>query len=141
MEIAKPIGCKAHHAGEDHCHDSPEIAVWKNEEKKTDVSLGAHLINDAWLDLYEQAVVITNDTDQEEAIKLARTDYSDAGGRIAKTIGVITPTTWGREPAGSLTELASWSKAIRSSHLENAQLPDTIPTSNAKTLYRPPLWR
>ena len=138
MYLFNPIPCKNKENGEGHCHDSEKILVWKNEEKQTDVSLAAHLVNDAWLDLYDQAIIISNDTDLEEAIKIALTDHSP--GKPPKRVGVISPTTWpGRSPAGTLVNIASWSKEIKESHLSNSQLPDSINTGTG-ALYRPPEW-
>lgn len=139
LHLYKPIPCKNHHEGDAHCHASETITVWKNEEKQTDVSLASHLINDAWLDLYDQAIIISNDTDLEEAIKIARQDYSPR--KPQKQVGVITPTTWPeRSPAGTLVNVASWSKEIKESHLKNSQLPDII-NIGGKTLYRPAEWK
>ena len=33
------------------------------EEKGSDVNLAAYLLNDAWMNLFEAAVVVSNDTD------------------------------------------------------------------------------
>ena len=40
------------------------------EEKGSDVNLAAHLLNDAWKDLFEAAVVISNDTDLVVPIRM-----------------------------------------------------------------------
>ncbi|MEJ1296736.1 MAG: NYN domain-containing protein [Candidatus Sedimenticola sp. (ex Thyasira tokunagai)] len=138
MHLYSPIPCKHHDNGNEHCHGDEKIAVWKNEEKQTDVSLAVHLINDAWLDLYDQAIIISNDTDLEEAIKIARVDHSP--GKPPKYVGIITPTAWPRrKPAGTLVSAASWLKEVKESHLRDSQLPDTIPCGNG-VLYRPPEW-
>ena len=59
------------------------VEVIKTEEKGSDVNLAVHLLNDAWLDAYECAVVVSNDSDLAEAMRLAR-------GR-GKVIGFIPP--------------------------------------------------
>ena len=40
------------------------------EEKGSDVNMAAHLLNDAWQDLFESAVVISNDTDLVVPIRM-----------------------------------------------------------------------
>ena len=40
------------------------------EEKGSDVSLAAHLLNDAWKGLYDAAAVISNDTDLVTPIQM-----------------------------------------------------------------------
>ena len=42
------------------------VEVIKTEEKGSDVNLAVHLLNDAWLDRYECAVVVSNDSDLAE---------------------------------------------------------------------------
>jgi len=59
--------------------------VIKTEEKGSDVNLALHLLNDAWLNLYDCAVVVSNDSDLAEALKLVKTQHN-------KTIGLITPS-------------------------------------------------
>ena len=65
--------------------------VIKTEEKGSDVNLAVHLLNDSWLDVYDCAVVVSNDSDIAEAMRLARHHHG-------KLIGLITPlfgTKWG----------------------------------------------
>ena len=54
------------------------------EEKGTDVNLALHMLNDSWLDLYDCAILVSNDTDFSEAMKMVR--YQNK-----KTIGLFTP--------------------------------------------------
>ena len=35
----------------------------KTEEKASDVNLAVHLLNDSWLNAYDCAIVVTNDSD------------------------------------------------------------------------------
>ena len=53
----------------------PTCRVIKTEEKGTDVSFSVHLLNDAWLDTYDCAVLVTNDSDMKEAMKLAKRQF------------------------------------------------------------------
>src|SRR5215831_3668847 len=49
------------------------VKVEKAEEKGSDVNLATHLVRDAFLNEFDVAVVITNDTDLIEPIKVVRT--------------------------------------------------------------------
>lgn len=44
--------------------------VLKTEEKGSDVNLAVHLLNDAWQDGYDCAVIVSNDSDLAEAMRL-----------------------------------------------------------------------
>lgn len=46
--------------------------VIKREEKRTDVNIASHLIKDAYENTCDLAVIVTNDSDLAEAIKIAR---------------------------------------------------------------------
>jgi len=46
------------------------VKIVKTEEKGSDVNLAVHLLNDAWLNLYDCAVVISNDSDLAESCRL-----------------------------------------------------------------------
>lgn len=58
--------------------------VVKTEEKGSDVNLAVHLINDYWLDRYDCAVVISNDSDLSEPLRLINSQKD-------KVIGLICP--------------------------------------------------
>ena len=62
------------------------------EERDSDVNPAVHLLDDGWLDAYDCAVVVGNDSDIAEAMRLVR----DHHGR---RIGLITPGTGIRKPA------------------------------------------
>ena len=68
------------------------VEVIKTEEKGSDVNLAVHLLNDGWLDAYDCTVVVSNDSDIAEAMRLVR-QHRD------KRIGLVTPGTSIRKPA------------------------------------------
>jgi hypothetical protein len=49
------------------------VEIIKTEEKGSDVNLSVHLLNDSWLNAYECAIVVTNDSDIAEAMRLVGT--------------------------------------------------------------------
>ena len=102
--------------------------VLRTEEKGSDVNLAVHLLNDGWLDAYDCAVVVTNDSDIAEAMRLVKLHRR-------KRIGLVTPGT-GR-PSRQLMAHADFSRHIRPNALMRSQLPDPIPDTN---ISKPPRW-
>lgn len=60
------------------------VEILKTEEKDSDVNIAVHLLNDAWLDAYDCAVVVSNDGDLAEALRLVKLHHR-------KVIGLIFP--------------------------------------------------
>ena len=104
------------------------VEVVRTEEKGSDVNLSVHLLNDGWPDLCDSAVVVSNDSDIAEAIRLARQHHG-------KRIGLVTPGT--RAPSRQLLAHADFARRIRTSALGRSQLPDPIPGTN---IHRPGNW-
>jgi uncharacterized LabA/DUF88 family protein len=44
------------------------------EEKGSDVNLAIHLVNDAWKDLYDVALIISNDADLRGAMDMVKNE-------------------------------------------------------------------
>jgi len=92
--------------------------VIKTEEKGSDVNLAVHLLNDAWLDAFDCGVVVSNDSDLAEAMRLVKLHKK-------KTIGLLTPGN--RSTSGTLAKQADFIKKIRPGLLGSSQMPDKIP--------------
>lgn len=103
------------------------IEILKTEEKGTDVNLAAHLLHDAWRDAYECAVIVSNDGDLAEAIRLAKT-------RPSTRIGIANPA---RSTSMALRAQADFVRQIRRSALRSSQLPNPIPGTN---ITKPSAW-
>lgn len=102
------------------------IGVIHTEEKGSDVNLAVHLLNDAWHDRFECGVVISNDSDLAEAIKLTREN--------GKKVGVITTL---RRPTFKLMNEATFYRRIKVNDLKKCLLPDNIPGT---TIRKPACW-
>lgn len=119
--------------------------VWvaKTEEKGSDVNLASHLVRDAFTGAFDAAIVISNDTDLVEPIRIAR---YEAG----KTVGLLSPYSpnapinprTGRRPTASrsLTNVATFTRYIHNSHLRRAQFPDPVVAPNGQVIVRPQSW-
>jgi uncharacterized LabA/DUF88 family protein len=101
----------------------------KTEEKGSDVNLAVHLLNDAWLEKYDCAIVISNDSDLAEPLRLIR-EQND------KKIGLISPLLHGH-PSRELQKHAHFVKRIREGVLRISQLPSPIPGT---TIHKPADW-
>ena len=109
--------------------DGPRYAkVIQTEEKGTDVNFAAHLLNDGWRNVYDCAIVVTNDSDVAEAMRLVKSEHG-------KRIGLITPGN--SHPSKQLLEHADFHRHIRQRVLRNNQLPSPIPGTN---LTKPAGW-
>jgi hypothetical protein len=80
-----------------------------------------HLLNDAWLNKYDCAVVVSNDSDLAESLKLVKEQHG-------KLIGLITPGK--HHPSKELLKYADFVKKIRKGVLSKSQLPDIIPNTD-----------
>lgn len=108
-----------------------KVRVYKVEEKGTDVNLASHLINDAHLGRYDTAVIVSNDSDLVEAIKLVRTD-------AGKTVGVFKPRNGKR--LSEIQTVASFYRNIENSVLAVSQFPDPVTTSAGSLITKPTTW-
>ena len=115
----------------EHANPPPtSVAVWKNEEKGSDVNLALSLLNDAWQDAYDCAVVVSNDSDLAEALRLVKTQHH-------KIIGVVTPGAPERKTSRQLRQHSDFVRPVRTWMLRASQLPDPIPGT---TIHKPANW-
>lgn len=98
------------------------------EEKGSDVNLATHLINDAWKNIFAAAVVVSNDTDLVEPIRMVAMERR-------KNVTVVCPGRWAVAP--KLERVATNTRHIRSSMLQVSQFPDPIPGAMIR---KPPTW-
>ncbi len=103
--------------------------IIKTEEKGSDVNIAVHLLNDAWLDNYDCAVVVSNDSDLAESMRLVRQHHPQ------KILGLIMPGKG--HPSKELMQHANFIKRVRSGVLKNSQLPSPIPGTK---IYKPIGW-
>lgn len=107
------------------------VNILKTEEKGSDVNLALHLLNDAWRNEYECAVLVSNDSDLAEALRMAREERG-------KTIGLVSPVQKGQgHPSFSLQRYAHFTRQIRVGVLAASQLPSPIPGT---TIRKPAGW-
>jgi len=112
--------------------DPPELAAVRvPEEKGSDVNLATYLMLDAAADELDLALVISDDHDLEEPLRLVRSHYE---------LKLVIASPRNRESlrrAVGADEL----KTIREELLEACQLPDPTPDEDFHLLRRPPSWK
>jgi uncharacterized LabA/DUF88 family protein len=81
-------------------HDTVTIRTF--EEKGSDVNLAVHLVNDAWSQEIERAIVLSNDTDLIDAIRIARrhirVDVVSPQDSLAKELRKVAAYSWCFDP-------------------------------------------
>ncbi|MCF8095876.1 MAG: NYN domain-containing protein, partial [Desulfobacteraceae bacterium] len=103
-----------------------------HEEKQTDVNIAVHLLNEAYKNTYDKAIILTNDTDLIPAIQVAKSSFP------SKRFGVLFPIDrWSSELR---TACDFWLK-IHKKDLKASQFPDKVHLPNGVTLTRPANWR
>lgn len=103
--------------------------VIKTEEKGSDVNLATHLLYDAFRGEFEVAVVISNDSDLVEPIRIVTRE-------LKKSVGVLNPH---EHPSRVLHAHATFFKKIRRGVLKASQFPETL-TDKHGTFHKPEGW-
>ncbi len=113
------------------------VAVWKTEEKGSDVNLASYLLLDAFNQEYEAAIVITNDSDLAEPIRIVRRHF----GLKVVVLHPVKPRTQPGKPTVSieLKKAASKSIVMDDWHLENSQFPAVLQDAHG-TIRKPSSW-
>lgn len=108
------------------------VQVMKSEEKGSDVNLACYLLVDAFDDDYEAAVVVSNDSDLAEPIRLVRQKFG-------KKVLVLHPCGPGRALSVELRRVATKSLIVDASLLPASQFPATL-TDPHGTIHKPARW-
>lgn len=106
------------------------VRVIKTEEKGSDVNIAAHLVNDGHKRRYEAAILISNDSDLVEPVKIVRHE-------LKFPVGVLNPIP--NKPSHELRKFATFVKPIREGVLLASQFPSTL-IDTVGTFYKPPSW-
>lgn len=115
------------------------VAIWKFEEKQTDVNIALHMYRDALNENILQQVLVSNDSDLELPLKLIKEDKSNI------VIGLITPrkkptSSHIRSPNENLSLLSNWTRHhILDEECQRAQLDEKISTLK-KPILKPKYW-
>jgi uncharacterized LabA/DUF88 family protein len=107
------------------------VEVIKTEEKGTDVHIGAHMLLDAFRKDCDMAVLISNDSDLCEPLRMVKDE-------LGLTIGILNPfakaSYWLRQLQPAFI------KPIRQGAVRASQLPVSVPLGNGQAVSRPQEW-
>ena len=118
--LSKPVTCRT-------CG----IEWRKNEEKKTDVNISVRLLDDAYDDQFDVAVVISGDSDLGPPIEAVRRRFP------AKRLIVAFPP---KRESSELRKIADAAFRISDRKIRASRLPHTVVTATGVRLHAPPGW-
>ncbi|HBL16678.1 MAG TPA: NYN domain protein [Elusimicrobia bacterium] len=105
------------------------VEILRTDEKGSDVNLATHLVYEGAQDEYDTAVVISNDSDLAEPIRIVTQ-------QMHKKVGVLCPA---RYLARELHLYATFYKPIRPSVLAASQFPQELQDAHGK-FHKPATW-
>ena len=94
------------------------VRILDSEEKGTDVNLATRLLVDGFKGDYEQAVIISNDSDLAAPIRYVHDDLN-------RKVSVVNPDN-SNYTHRDLVESATYSKRLRKSHLRRSRFPSAL---------------
>ncbi|MGI8467314.1 MAG: NYN domain-containing protein [Pyrinomonadaceae bacterium] len=103
--------------------------VIKTEEKGSDVNLGIHMLNDGYKKDYELAVMITNDSDLLEPMRIVKQD-------LGLPVGLVNPH---KIPSFALRQHATFIKQVRTGVLKVSQFDNSLTDING-VFHKPATW-
>lgn len=105
------------------------VMVHKTEEKGSDVNLATYLLIDGFDGLYDEAVVISDDSDLAEPIRQANARFGP--------VHVLSPRT---ASTSELRQVAASYTRLDRAMLAASQLPPVITLPSGAQITRPPAW-
>jgi len=105
------------------------VDVLITEEKGSDVNIATHLVHDAHMRRYDLAVLVSNDSDLAEPLRIVREE-------LGLPVGLLNPH---KSPSRELLKYATFYKAIRKGVLAASQFPPVMHDAKG-TFYKPRGW-
>jgi len=107
------------------------VEVDDTEEKGSDVNLAVHLVNDGWKRLYDVALVMSQDTDLIEPLRV-----------VSKELRLKVGLIWldGKRPSSALAAVSSFVRHINNADLAASQFPNPIHAGHGVVITKPVQW-
>lgn len=107
------------------------VHILDSEEKGSDVNLAVNLINDAWADRFDIALVLSQDTDLCEPLRMVTQERG-------KRVGLV----WldGRQADKRMASVCTFVRNIRPASLRVSQFPDPLHPAGATPIAKPASW-
>ena len=114
--------------------DPPQnVQVMRSEEKKTDVNIATWLLVDGYEDMFDEAILVSNDSDLVLPIEMAIT-------KLGKQVGIINPQKRGKVSRHLEKVAPVLLREINKSAMRACQLPDPVILPNGRKVYKPASW-
>lgn len=113
-------------------HGSHMVDVIYTEEKGSDVNLASFLLRDAFRHDFEAAIVVSNDSDLVEPIRMVRYE-------LHLPVGILNPQRSSTQVPRDLRNVASFYRHITQSALATCQFPGSLSDSQG-TFHKPLSW-
>ena len=108
------------------------VRVHDTEEKGSDVNLAAHLINDAFRKRFQVALVLSQDTDLIEPLRIVKHDL-----KLIVGVGWLDATAPGKKHK----RVTDFIRHVTSSMLARSQFPNPATGRSGEPLPKPAEWR
>lgn len=107
------------------------VEVNSTEEKGSDVNLATYLVRDAFLDEFDLALVVSQDTDLIEPLRVVKEE-------VGKIIGVV----WleNSRPGNKHRQVTSFIRHARPSVLRDCQFPNPVIGKGGRKIWKPEAW-
>jgi len=106
-----------------------KVFVDKTEEKGSDVNIATHLLHEAYQKKFETAVLITNDSDLVEPVRIVR-------NLLNLPVGILNPQ---QHHSTVLKDVATFMKRIRQSDVAASQFPTVMKDAKGH-FHKPAAW-
>jgi uncharacterized LabA/DUF88 family protein len=106
------------------------VEVIKTEEKGSDVNLAVSMVHDGHRNLFDAALIVSNDSDLAGAARIVRHE-------LGKVVGVLNPSK--RRTSRSLAGIATFVKQIRTGSLAKSQFPNPLTDAQGQ-FHKPASW-
>jgi hypothetical protein len=113
------------------------VQIWHTEEKGSDVNLATWLLLDGFDKRWDQAIVVSNDSDLEEPIRQSNSRVGPVHIVSPREITKGPPYTYVYTLAAACTSYRSLSR----DELAASQLPDTVKLPTGRSITRPDAWK
>lgn len=112
-----------------HITDDVSLIAKIPEEKGTDVNIAVHLVNDAHLRKFETAVVVSNDSDLAESIRIVTQE-------LKLKVGIVNPyPTFNKQ----ISEYSTFKIPVRDSALRSSQFLEVLKDGTG-VITKPRMW-
>ena len=119
--------------------------MWKVEEKGSDVNLASWLVADAFRDVFDVAVVVSDDSDLLEPVRIVKDELSKmvVVARVPRyRPAPVSPASKRRKAlrASVFKGRVDFIREVREHHFRRSQLPNPVVRGDGTQITKPSAW-